>query len=149
MPAPATPAPATPARAAPALPNEAEIAALVDRFYDKVRVDAVLGPVFDAAIEDWAPHLATMKNFWSSVMLTTGLYKGNPFAAHIRHPIEPGHFVRWLGLFRETAAEVVGTDRARLFVEKAERIAASLQMGLFGLPPLETPAAPPARHQIA
>ncbi len=54
---------------------------LVDSFYAKVRADPELGPIFERAIPgDWGPHLATMHDFWSSIMLTSGRYKGNPVA---------------------------------------------------------------------
>src|SRR5204863_807721 len=86
--------------------TETAIVSLVDRFYGKARRDPIIGPVFNAAVEDWDGHLAKLHDFWSSVMLTTGRYKGNPMAAHMKQPIEPGFFDRWLDLWRETAAEV-------------------------------------------
>ena len=65
--------------------SEDDIGRLVDDFYGKIRADAELGPIFARAIPgDWGPHLATMRNFWSSVMLTSGRYKGNPVAVHGR-----------------------------------------------------------------
>ena len=65
--------------------TEEAIRRLVDDFYAKIRVDPELGPIFARAIPgDWGPHLATMRKFWSSVMLTTGHYKGNPVAVHQR-----------------------------------------------------------------
>ena len=69
---------------------------LVDSFYAKIRSDSELGPIFERAIPgDWAPHLATMHDFWSSVMLTSGRYKGNPVAVHLRvDGIEPQLFAR-------------------------------------------------------
>ena len=76
---------------------------LVDRFYAKVRADHVLGPIFDARIADWGPHLERMTAFWSSVALMTGRYHGSPVAAHGGLPVGWSHFERWLGLFRETA----------------------------------------------
>src|SRR3981189_567722 len=85
--------------------TELAIAALVERFYSKARRDPLIGPVFDAAVEDWDEHLRKLRDFWSSVMLTTGRYKGNPMAAHVKHPIEPAFFERWLALWRETAGE--------------------------------------------
>jgi hemoglobin len=102
--------------------TEAEIARLVDAFYAKVRRDALIGPVFEAAIDDWDEHLATLKRFWSSVMLTSGRYKGNPLAAHLRQPIEPAFFPRWLALFAETAREQLAPAAAERFIGKAERI---------------------------
>jgi truncated hemoglobin YjbI len=47
---------------------------LVQRFYDRVRVDEVLGPIFATRIKDWEPHLERMWAFWSSVALMTGRY---------------------------------------------------------------------------
>jgi len=58
--------------------SEENICQLVDAFYTKVRADEALAPIFDRAIQDWGPHLNKMYAFWSSVMLTTGRYKGNP-----------------------------------------------------------------------
>ena len=114
--------------------TELAIAALVERFYAKARRDPMIGPVFDTAVEDWDTHLRTLRDFWSSVMLTTGRYKGNPMAAHVRHPIEPAFFDRWLALWRETAAELFAPAIAERFRDKAERIAESLKLALFFRP---------------
>ena len=113
--------------------TEEQLSTLVDRFYAKVREDAVLGPVFNGAVGDWSEHLDKLSAFWSSVMLTTGRYKGNPMAAHIKHQsaIEPAMFARWLELWRETAREVLDERGAAAVIAKAERIAESLQLGLF------------------
>jgi hemoglobin len=113
--------------------SETNLALLVDRFYAKVRSDPLIGPVFNAAIEDWPPHLSKLSAFWSSVMLTTGRYKGRPMAAHLRHAahIKPEMFARWLDLWRETARETLQPCAAEAVIGKAERIAESLQFGLF------------------
>lgn len=113
--------------------TEAHIAALVHRFYGKVRKDEVLGPVFDDAISDWPHHLRKMVDFWSSVMLTTGRYKGNPMMMHLKHVarIEPAMFARWLSLWRETASDIFDEAGTAAAIEKAERIAESLQLGMF------------------
>ena len=116
--------------------TEPAIAALVDRFYAKARRDPTIGPVFNNAVDDWDEHLHKLCDFWSSVMLTTGRYKGNPMAAHIKQPIEPAFFDRWLALWRQTAAEIFAPDLAARFVEKAERIAESLKLALFYRPGL-------------
>jgi hemoglobin len=106
---------------------------LVDRFYAKVRGDEMIGPLFNAAVADWPEHLEKLTAFWSSVMLTSGRYKGNPMAAHLRHAgeIEPAMFGRWLELWRETARELLDDEGAAAIIGKAERIAESLQLGLF------------------
>ena len=113
--------------------TEQQIATLVDRFYAKVRNDEVLGPVFNAAVRDWPEHLEKLSAFWSSVMLTTGRYKGNPMVAHLKHKsaIEPAMFDRWLGLWRQTASEVLDEAGTAAVAAKAERIAESLQLGMF------------------
>lgn len=113
--------------------DEETIRRLVHAFYAKVRADAALGPIFDRVIgAQWDTHLAKMCDFWSSVMLTTGRYHGNPMAAHLRlEGATPAHFQRWLALFRETAAEVCDAEAAALFASRAENIARSLQMGMF------------------
>ena len=118
--------------------TEEQLATLVERFYAKVRSDDILGPVFDAAVDDWPNHLEKLSAFWSSVMLTTGRYRGNPMAAHMKHKsaIDPSMFVRWLGLWRATAREILDERGAEAVIAKAERIAESLQIGMFfSLPP--------------
>jgi len=116
--------------------SEDAIHRLVDGFYAKIRADQYLGPVFARAIPgDWGPHLATMRNFWSSVMLTTGRYKGNPIAVHHRvGGIELDLFDRWLALFKQTCGELFDDNLANTFHAKAARIAESLTLALFYRP---------------
>src|SRR6202167_3108407 len=102
--------------------TETEIARIVERFYAKVRVDPEIGPVFNDAVRNWDAHLALLKDFWSTVLLTTGRYKGNPLLAHFPLPIEAEYFVRWLTLFAETANEVMSAPHAELVVRKANLI---------------------------
>ena len=110
-----------------------QLSDLVHRFYAKVRQDDLLGPVFNAAVHDWDEHLEKLSAFWSSVMLTSGRYKGNPMAAHLKHGevIRPPMFERWLQLWGETARETLTERAAAGVLTKAERIAESLQLGLF------------------
>jgi len=112
--------------------TEADIDRLVPAFYARVRQDAVLGPIFDSAIEDWPRHLEKLKAFWSSVMLTTGRYKSQPMVAHVRHEphMRPENFARWLSLWTQTSAELLSPNVAAAVQEKADRIAESLQLGV-------------------
>ena len=120
--------------------DETTIKALVHGFYARVRDDGELGPIFNRVITDWDEHLAKMCDFWSSVMLLTGRYKGNPMIAHMRlKTVRPEHFERWLTLFRATAADLCDPHTAALFVAKAENIARSLQMGMFYRPAIPEP----------
>ena len=109
-----------------------DIARLVPRFYARVRADEVLGPIFNRAIDDWPHHLAKLEEFWSSVMLTSGRYKGQPMIAHLRHAehMTQPNFRRWLALWGEVTEDVLGTEAASVFHAKAARIAESLQLGV-------------------
>ncbi len=122
---------------------------LVHAFYAKIRADAVLGPIFDRAIGDgWGPHLAKMCDFWSSVMLMSGRYKGNPMIAHMRlKMVRPEHFTRWLDLFRVTALEECPPDIAAQFCARADNIARSLQLGMFYRPAPATSDDQPGRAE--
>src|ERR1700743_1651880 len=112
--------------------TEVMIERLVRSFYERVRTDAMLAPVFDARITDWEPHLQQMCAFWSSVALMSGRYHGTPMPKHMPLPIDAAHFDRWLELFEATAAEICPPEAAAHFVERAQRIAARLQLGVAG-----------------
>lgn len=113
--------------------DEAALGRLVRLFYARVREDQALGPIFNGAVEDWPEHLEKLTHFWSSVMLGSGRYKGNPMAVHMKHraQITPALFDRWLILWAQAADEVLPPDIAAMVQEKAHRIAQSLQLGLF------------------
>ena len=118
--------------------DEQGLRRLVALFYARVREDADLGPIFNAAISDWPEHLEKLNAFWSSVMLTSGRYKGNPVAAHLKHrdSIDQALFDRWLALWVRTTEEVMPPAAAAALQAKAARIAESLQLALFfKLPP--------------
>ena len=117
----------------PAGLDEAMIAAVVDRFYDDARRDPLLGPVFNRVIppEAWPHHLATIADFWSSMLLGTGRYAGRPMPKHMAIPeLSDAHFRRWLALFRRTATELCPPDIASLFIERSERIGNSFRMNI-------------------
>jgi len=110
--------------------NRGDIKLLVDRFYDKVQIDELLGPVFSHV--DWPHHLPVMYDFWSSMLLGDQSYRGNPFQKHIPLAIQPRHFDRWLQLFRQTVSENFSGEKADEVVMRAESIAGifQLRMGL-------------------
>lgn len=111
--------------------TEAEIASLVDHFYAKVRLDPQIGPIFNEEVANWDAHLALLKDFWSSVLLASGRYKGNPLLAHLGLPIEERYFARWLTLFSETANEVMTVRQAEVVTQKANLIAVNMKR-VFG-----------------
>jgi len=117
--------------------NEAVIENLVLDFYGRVREDEALGPIFNGKIAAWDPHLRTMMDFWSSVTLMTGRYKGQPMQKHrVLTGVAPEHFDRWLALFRKSAHTVATPGAAEVFIGCAERIAGSFKLGMFGVPGL-------------
>ncbi|MBB6501943.1 group III truncated hemoglobin [Pedobacter cryoconitis] len=85
--------------------NLEDIRLFVDKFYHKVAQDQLIGPVFADAIEDWAPHLEKMYQFWNAALFGVPGFRGNPFAKHAPLPINAAHFDRWLSLFNETIDE--------------------------------------------
>lgn len=112
--------------------TEDMIAALVHSFYAKVRRDPLLGPIFEQAVGDhWDAHLAKLADFWSSVTLMSGRFKGSPMTVHTALPeIGPVHFARWLELFGETARTICPPAAAAMFEAKSAMIAQSLQLGI-------------------
>jgi hemoglobin len=106
--------------------------ALVGTFYARVRRDPLIGPVFNGAISDWPEHLEKLQAFWSSVMLTSGRYKGRPLPAHVKHAdaISPASFERWLAIWTDTTGEMLDAASATALQDKARRIAESLSLGI-------------------
>ncbi|HWU77303.1 MAG TPA: group III truncated hemoglobin [Rhodanobacter sp.] len=118
--------------------DEAAIATLVDHFYEKVRRDPQIGPIFNAAVHDWDEHKRLLTSFWASVALHAGSYRGNPMAAHRPHPIKVEHFDRWLVLWQETCDEELDETYSAQMQVYAQRIGRSLKYGL-GLNPHAQP----------
>jgi hemoglobin len=140
------PIPESPERRA-ALTREVEQATGLDRpaiedflraFYGAARQDDLLGPAF-AGVTDWEAHIARLTRFWCSVALMTGDYHGQPMQAHAHLALAPAHFARWLALFERIARARLAEEGAAHLLDRARRIARSLEMGLI---PLALPASP-------
>lgn len=110
--------------------DDAMIEKLVRTFYGRTGNDPVLGPIFAAHIDDWEAHIAKLCDFWSSVALLTGRYHGTPMSAHMPMPLGRTEFARWLEIFTQTAHEVCPPAAAAHFIERANRIANSLELGV-------------------
>ena len=129
--------------------DEQMIRNVVHAFYARIRADEMLGPIFSAHITDWDPHLEKMCRFWSSVLLMTKSYDGKPVPAHLKVADARGkslggeHFAQWLELFRATVRDLCPPAAADLFIDRAERIAQSLQLSIDWqhgrLPPIKAP----------
>jgi hemoglobin len=125
-------------------PTHAQLRTLIDAFYARVRADERLGPIFAAHVKDWDEHSERLTDFWSSLMLTSGRYKGNPFAMHqpFAGDLDVALFERWLDLWATTTAEQFPADVAAEFQRKARRVAESLKAGLLFNPANPPPSSP-------
>ena len=104
--------------------NLDDIKLLVDTFYDNVRQDKLIGPIFDKVIEDrWPEHLEKMYRFWQTVLLEEHTYQGSPFAPHAKLPIELEHFERWIGIFIKTVDQLFTGDKAEEAKMRATKMA--------------------------
>ena len=113
--------------------DETMVRAVVDEFYRRARIDAVIGPIFNRVIADadWPAHLDKITSFWSSMLLGTSTYAGRPMPKHLAiGDLADEHFERWLALFKETVDLLCSPAVAALFVDRAERVAHSLRLGL-------------------
>lgn len=86
--------------------TEEDIELMVDTFYDKVNDDELLSYIFnDFSKVDWDTHLPIMYRFWNTIILGKQTYKGNPFAKHLKLPVDKTHFDRWVQLFEQNIDE--------------------------------------------
>jgi len=110
--------------------DDAMIERLVRAFYARVRTDPLIGPIFATRVHDWEAHITKLCAFWSSVALMTGRYHGQPMQVHMRLPVAAEHFDRGIGLFEDTANTLCPPQAASHFIERARRIADSLELGI-------------------
>lgn len=112
--------------------DDAFISDLVERFYGKIRKDALLGPIFAAQISEWPAHLARMKQFWRSILHNTGEFTGNPMHKHVMLPqLDEEHFAHWLELFYATLRDGgARPEEVREIGSRARMIADSLLTGI-------------------
>lgn len=110
--------------------TEEEIAHLVHDFYDRVRLDDVLGPIFNHHVADWDRHLVRLVDFWSSTLRGTGRFSGTPMPMHAALPgLNAELFRHWLSLFHETTRTLDNQALRQQADAMAQRIAQSLWYG--------------------
>ncbi len=105
-----------------------DISLLIHAFYEKVKEDVLLAPVFGHV--DWDHHTPVIINFWCMLLLGDTDYKGNPFQKHIKLPINTEHFERWLFHFHNTVGEFFSGDKALEAKSRANNIASMFQYRL-------------------
>lgn len=109
-----------------------DVACLVNLFYDRVRDDDILGPIFDDIVHvDWATHLPRMYDFWESVLFARATFKGAPLLVHRaldRHtPLTTAVFDRWIALFQSTVDDLFSGPMAEHAKNSAARIAVTME----------------------
>ncbi len=101
-----------------------DIKKLVDTFYERIREDKLLGPVFNERIQDrWPVHLEKMYKFWQTVLLQEHTYFGSPFPPHAQLPVGHAHFAAWLKLFNTTVDELFTGEKAEEAKWRAAKMA--------------------------
>ena len=110
-----------------------QIAHLVHAFYEQAIADEVIGSFFNEAMETpLEKHLPIIINFWSSLILDTNIYKGNPMMKHLelneKMKLETFHFDRWLELWEQTVDELYVGTNAETAKKKAFQIAQLMQL---------------------
>lgn len=105
-----------------------DIKKLVDTFYEKVRQDELVGPVFKDRFQDrWPLHLEKMYAFWQTVLLHEQAYHGSPFPPHAQLPIDQAHFERWMELFTSTVDTLFTGENANDAKWRAGKMAQMFQ----------------------
>lgn len=112
----------------PDIQNRSDLVKLVNRFYERVRTDDRLGPIFDEVAQvNWSAHLPKMYDFWDTVLFRAGTFRGNPLEAHAKlvSKADMGRdsFDRWLHLFRDTVGELFSGTNAEVLLRSAEDMA--------------------------
>ncbi len=115
------------------LQNREDIAALVNAFYDKVRVNTQIGHFFNDVVKvNWEKHLPKMYDFWEGIVFGGSYYSGNPMNVHKQvnalHAFSKSDFDEWLKLFKQTVDEMYEGEKAELIKQRALSIATVMQL---------------------
>lgn len=112
--------------------NLEDIKLMVNTFYDNIRKDDLLGPIFNDKLQDrWAVHLEKMYGFWQTILFDVRAYSGSQFPPHKQLPVDKTHFDRWIEIFNATIdtifsgpiteeAKMRATNMAFMFNHKIE-----------------------------
>lgn len=121
------------------LKDRQDIICLVDRFYERVRADDQLGPIFTTVARvDWTEHLPKLYNFWDTVLFRANNFRGNPIGAHAKLvPVADMSFPmfeRWLTLFRSTVNSLFEGPNATHIIRCAEDMANVIYSKIHQIP---------------
>ncbi|MFC4425664.1 group III truncated hemoglobin [Deinococcus navajonensis] len=124
-----------PGSALESLGGEAALRALLADFYAQARQDEMLGPLFEAHVENWTAHLDQVTAFWTTMLGGGAQWRGNLNAVHAGLGVRRAHLDRWLLLFARSARAHLPPDAADELVQRAATMGTRL-----GRRPREAPA---------
>ncbi|MFY7670939.1 group III truncated hemoglobin [Tenacibaculum sp. MEBiC06402] len=112
---------------------------LVNSFYNKIKIDEVIGDFFTKTIpeNEWDEHIQKLTDFWETNLFFVRKFKGNPMKAHkdvdtnFNYAIQQEHFGRWLQLWFSTVDEYFHGDKANQAKERARNIASMLFFKIY------------------
>ncbi len=113
--------------------DRADIQHLINAFYNKVKIDPVIGFYFSKVVNvNWDNHLPKMYDFWENILFHSGVYSGNPMEKHVqlhqKHPMNQEHFKQWTSLFTENVDELFEGEMAETIKQRALSIATVMQI---------------------
>jgi len=114
-----------------------DIKELVSCFYDKVKPDPTLGPIFNTIITNWDDHIERLTDFWETNLLFVSKFKGNPILAHrqadqkVNYTINNIHFGIWLRLWINTLDQLFEGTKANLAKDRARKMSTTLFLKIF------------------
>ena len=120
-----------------------DISKLIHTFYDEVREDDLLGPIFNSMIKDWDKHLELLTDFWETNLFFVKKYAGNPLEAHVRadefhnHTINEFHFGTWLNIWFKNIDDLFEGENAQLAKNRARNMSTFMNMEIFKNRPKE------------
>ncbi|MGC1515033.1 MAG: group III truncated hemoglobin [Maribacter sp.] len=119
------------------LKNRKDVYRLVERFYERIRADITLGPIFDGIITDWPAHLEHLTDFWESQLFVKRKYLGNPITVHQEvdektgYTITSAHFGLWLNLWFSTIDGLFSGEMAWIAKNRAQKMSTMLFMQMY------------------
>ena len=117
--------------------NREDVNLVVTTFYDKIRKDALLSPIFNERITHWDKHLAHLTDFWESSLFFVNKYKGNPLEKHIqvdtaiKNTINEQHFGVWLNYWIQTLDELFEGEKVNIAKNRARKMGTFIYIKLF------------------
>jgi len=117
--------------------NREDVYKLVTTFYDAVRKDELLGPIFNSVITDWEEHLEKLTDFWESNLFFKKKYKGNPLTKHVEvdkqqnGAINEMHFGVWLNLWFQTIDNLFVGEKAQIAKNRARNMGTFIHLKIF------------------